>query len=117
MQAIFSDSSGSYDVFSMGTVNMNGGTASGINVYAYCSSTPCEGQATNFWDIAINTGSGWSDNQPINCPCGSNGWGSITFTGRWTQTQIDALQVRATARIPDFGEAHLDELYATIAYT
>lgn len=85
-----------------------------IKVWAYGHA---DGAASPSCKTRIKIGGVWKTLTNLNFT-GSNTWKSATFTGSWTQAQLDALQVELEADLDgDMGEVYVYEMYCEVTYT
>ena len=101
------------DIYEMANVDLEGNKVSTINVYIYSASEI--DHAVIFVDISLDGGSNWEGQKGIGL--GSSNWtwrgDDITWTGLWTQSQIDNLQLKL---MKSTLSAECAAIYAEIQY-
>ena len=96
-----------YDLTSISSVS----SVSQITIWAYGSVTGAGGINTS-----IYVGGAWQADQLLNLTS-SNSWLSLTFTGTWTQADLDALQVRIALPPQNGPTRYIYALYGVVTYT
>jgi len=100
------------DEFNMGTVNMNGGSVSQIQVYIHTYSTKAVVLTVTLYWTGGNTGG-----QVINLPQ-SYTWMDTTFTGlSLTQAQLDSLSIRVQNDAAGGRTSYIATLYAAVTWS
>lgn len=94
----------------IGFTTLTASSVSQVDVWIYHRDFgPVEG--TN---VQIYMGGAWQAAQFI--AKRAAGWDSKTFSGTWTQTDLNNLQVRIIAAAPEGGELQVEEIYCVITY-
>lgn len=102
-----------YDSFTFGNTPANVDVVTQIKIYLF-GQIDADG-TTNYPEVSYDIGSGWSgDYECSSFPknntigTGNGAWHTITVSGlSWTKAQIDAIQVRIRADVPDGGKGIL----------
>lgn len=103
-----------YDSFTMSDVDLEGGVASSVRIWAYGNIT--SGDPDWLGDISLNGGSSWTEEKSFEFTA-SPSWKSVEFAGEFTQEQINALAVKV--KISNVGNdppIFMYAMYAEITY-
>lgn len=112
-------SSNVYDFIEMENQNIGSDTVTSINiwVYGYLDESQPFGVG-NIW-VQIDLGdetSAWQSVITVDDGTTTE-WGNYTFTGEWTQTQLNNLELRFNANSSDSGNSDVDAAIVYTAYT
>ncbi len=111
---IYIDWDGYVDTFDTSSLT-NVSSVTQVKVWIYCDNWGGEEGTTDATgNIYMN--SSWQTPQSFSC-VGTAGWKSITFTGTWTKTDLDNMQVKLTSNISMWGYINVYAMYAEIKYT
>ena|ERR1035437_1503310 len=107
---ITSSANGKIDIFDMSTLTV--GSVSNVTVWAYNA-----GVTANCVSVSIYMGGGWTALTAIGV-VSSVAWRSVSFNGTWTQSDLNAMQVKVQnteTNVPFV--ATVDSLYCVVTYT
>ena len=99
------------EIHSMGTFTASAITQ--VKVWIRCKKQAGDGENVN---VSVYMGGGWEADQALD-PTTSWSWRSLTYSGSWNQSDLNALEVRFTMVRPTGGSAEISEHYAEITYT